>query len=99
MEPGDLVFIRNYAVDGQKRQKLEAKWLKLQILVLYLASKLTRYICKVYSNSKAKMYHLNNILLYQKKSSLFVNKVSLFIKPEKTILTVIERKKIGELGK
>lgn len=96
LELGNLVLIRNHAVDSLKRQKLKAKWLELRTLVLYSAFKLMRYIYKIYSDSKAKKYHLNNILLYQERSNLFVNRMYLIVRPKDTISTVIREKEIGK---
>lgn len=94
--PDDLVLIRNHAIDSQREQKLEPKQLETRLMVLYFLSKLTRYVCNIYSNSKAKQYHLNNILLYQEKRSLFVDGMRFIVRPEETILTVIGGKEIGE---
>ncbi len=97
--PGDLVLVRNHAVDSQRGRKLEAKWLGPRILVSYSASKLTGHVREIYGDGKAKKYHLNDILLYQERGSLFVDGVRLFVKPEGTIPTVIGGKGIGKPGR
>lgn len=66
---GDLVVVRNHAVDSQKGRKLEGRWLGPQILVLYTASRLSAYIRKVHGVGKPKRYHLDDILLYNPRSS------------------------------
>ena len=96
---GNLVLVKNQAVNNQRRQKLEVNWLGPRLLVLYSASKLTEYVRKIYSDSKAKKYHLNDILLYQERRALFVDKVHLLAKSEGTVPTVVGGKGIGELGR
>ncbi len=96
--PGDLVLVRNHAVDSQRGRKLEAKWLGPRLLVLYSASKLMEYIREIYSDGKAKKYPLNDILLYQEKRALFVDEMCLLAKPEGTVPTVIGEKGIREPG-
>ena len=39
LKPGDLVLVRNHAVDSQRERKLETKWPGLWILVSYFASR------------------------------------------------------------
>ena len=46
--PGDLVLLRNHAVDSQRGRKLEAKWLGPRTLVSYSASKLTGHVREIY---------------------------------------------------
>lgn len=68
-EPGDLVLVRNHAVDGQRGRKLEAKWLGPRILVSYSASKVLAHIREIYGDGKTKKYHLNDIVLYKERSA------------------------------
>lgn len=66
---GDLVVVRSHAVDSQKGRKLEGRWLRPQILVSYTASRLSVYVREVQGVGKPKRYHLDNILLYNPRSS------------------------------
>ena len=61
---GDLVVVRNHAVDSQKGRKLEWRWFGPRILVLYTASRLSAYVREVHGVGKPKRYHLDDILLY-----------------------------------
>lgn len=47
LKEGDLVVVRNHAVDSQKGRKLEGRWLGPRILVSYTASKLSAYVREV----------------------------------------------------
>lgn len=96
-ELDDLVLVRNHAVDSQREWKLEAKLPELRILLLYLASKLTAYVCEVYSNNKTRKNHINNTLLYPKRNGLFVDGVRPLVRLKDTIPTVIEGKEIEEI--
>lgn len=66
---GDLVVVRNHAVDSQKGRKLEGRWLGPRILVSYTASRLSAYVREVHGVGKPKRYHLDDILLYNPHSS------------------------------
>lgn len=68
-ELGDLILVKNHAIESQKERKLKAKWFGPRIFDLYLASKFLAHIQEIYDNRKTKKYHLNNIVLYKKKST------------------------------
>lgn len=63
----NLALVKNHAINCQKRQKPEAKWLRLRLFVLYFVFNLTGYVCKIYDDGKAKNDYLNNILLFEEK--------------------------------
>lgn len=62
-------MVKNHAVDSQRGRKLEGRWLGPRILVSYTASKLSAYIREVHGVGKPKRYHLDDILLYNPRSS------------------------------
>lgn len=70
---GDLVVMRNHAVDSQKERKLESRWLGLRILVSYTAPGLSAYVGKLYGSGNTKRYQLNDLLLYNPRSALKLN--------------------------
>lgn len=97
-EPGDLVLVRNHAVDGQRGRKLEAKWLGPRILVLYSASKVSAHVREMYGDGKTKKYHPNDIVLYKKRSAFTREGVPILQGPHDTVPAVIEGRGAGEPG-
>lgn len=61
---GDLVLVRNHAVDGQRGRKLEGKWLGPRLLVSLSSSGLTGRVRELYEEGSTKKYHVNDLILY-----------------------------------
>lgn len=98
-EPGDLVLVRNHAVDGQRGRKLEAKWVGPRILVSYYsASKVSGHLREIYGDGKTKKYHLNDILLYKERSAFTQGGVPIMRGPHGTVPAVIGGRVTGEPG-
>lgn len=66
---GDLIVVRSHAVDSQKGRKLEGRWLGPRLLVSYTISRLSAYVREVHRVGKPKRYHLDDIILYNPRSS------------------------------
>lgn len=71
LEPNDLVFVRNYIVNGEKRRKLESKYLGPEIFVFSSALKILMQTQKIYDDKKTKKYSFNNVVLFKKRSAHF----------------------------
>ena len=95
---GDLVIVRNHAVDSQKGRKLESRWLGPRILVSYTASGLSAYIRKLHGSGKTKRYHLNDLLLYNPRSAFKINDTTILQTSHGKVPTVIGGRGGGEPG-
>ena len=95
---GDLVVVRNHAVDSQKGRKLESRWLGPRILVSYTASGLSAYIRKLHGSGKTKRYHLNDLLLYNPRSAFKINDTTILQTSHGKVPTVIGGRGGGEPG-
>ncbi|KAM0800520.1 hypothetical protein BDR22DRAFT_821397 [Usnea florida] len=73
-EPGDLVIVRNHAVDAQKGRKLEAKWLGPRLLVSKTKHGMSGYVRDLHGEGKPKRYHLNDMLLYHQRGPVFLRR-------------------------
>ena len=65
--PGDLVVVRNHAVDNQRGRKLEAKWLGPRLLTRVTAHGLSGYVRELHGSGQEKRYSLNDMLLYHER--------------------------------
>ena len=65
--PGDLVIIRNHAVDNQHGRKLERKWLGPRLLTRMTRSGLSGYVRELHGEGKEKRYHINDMKLYYER--------------------------------
>ena len=53
-KPGDLVIVRNHAVDNQRGRKLEAKWLGPRLLTRVTAHGLSGYVRELHGSGQEK---------------------------------------------
>lgn len=97
-EPGDLVIVRNHAVDAQKGRKLEAKWLGPRIFTGYTATGLSGHVREVHGEGVTKKYHLNDILLYKDRRPFHLDDVEVAQGPHGTNPAVIGGRGTGEPG-
>lgn len=97
-KPGNLVLVRNHAVDTQRGRKLEAKWLGPRILVSYSASKVSAHIREIYGDGKTKKYHLNDIVLYKERTAFTRDGIPILQRPHGTVPAIIGRRGAGEPG-
>lgn len=72
---GDLVLVRNHAVDGQRGRKLESKWLEPRLLVSLSSSGLTGRVRELYGEDGTKQYHLNDLIFYVERKDFEVSGV------------------------
>ena len=82
---GNLILVRNHAVDGQKRRKLESKWLGSRLLVSLSLLGLTRRVKELYGEGGTKKYHLNDLLLYVERKDFEVSRVKVLHQEMRTI--------------
>ncbi len=90
--------MRNQAVNSQKGRKLEGRWLGPRILVSYTASRLSAYVRKVHGVGKTKRYHLDDILLYNPRSSFRIGNSVIHQGPHGTTPAIIGGHGSGEPG-
>lgn len=90
--------MKNHAVDSQKERKLEGRWLGPQILVSYTASRLSAYVREVHGVGKPKRYHLDDILLYNPRSSFRIGNSVIHQGPHGTTPAVTGDHSSGEPG-
>ena len=76
-EPGDLVLVRNHAVDRQHGRKLEAKWLGPRLFVKWSSHRRSGYIRELHGDGKLKRYSIDDILQYHQRGPVFVGSVLL----------------------
>ena len=95
---GDLVLVRNHAVDGQRGRKLESKWLGPRLLVSLSSSGLTGRVRELYGEGGTKKYHLNDLLLYVERKDFEVCGVKVLQQGMGTIPAVMGGHGGGEPG-
>lgn len=95
---GDLVVVRNHAVNSQKGRKLESRWLGPCILVSYTSLGLSTYIKELYGSGKTKKYNLNDLLLYNPWSAFKINDTTILQMSHGTVSAVIGGRGGGEPG-
>ncbi len=84
-----LVFVNYHAVDGQRRRKLERKWLGPRLLVLLSLSGLTGRVRKLFGEGGTKKYHLNDLILYVERKDFEVSRVKVSQQGMRTTPAVI----------
>ena len=62
--PGDLVIVRNHAVDSQHGRKLEKRWLGPRLLTRMTGSGLSGYVRELHGEGKEKRYYVDDMKLY-----------------------------------
>ena len=91
-------MLRNHAVDSQKGRKLEGRWLGLRIPVSYTASRLSACVRVVHGVGRPKRYHLDDILLYNPRSSFQMGNSVIYQGSHGTVPAVIGGHGTGEPG-
>ncbi len=95
---GDLVLVRNHAVDGQRGRKLESRWLGPRLLVSLSSSGLTGRVRELFGEGGTKKYHLNDLILYVERKDFEVSGVKVFQQGMGTTPAVIGGHGEGEPG-
>lgn len=98
LKTGDLVLVRNHAVDGQRGRKLESKWLGPRLLVSLSSSGLTGKVRELYGGGGTKKCHLNDLLLYVERKDFEVCGVKVLQQGMGTIPAVMGGHRGGEPG-
>ncbi|KAF3931381.1 Protease [Dactylella cylindrospora] len=66
-EPGNLVLVRRFELDGQKGRKLEAQWSEPKLLIGISPSTVTGYV-KDLHGTDIKKYHLDDLKIYRSRA-------------------------------
>ncbi len=75
---GDLVLVRNHALDRQRGRKLESKWLGPRLVVLLSLLGPTKRVKEIFGEGGTKKYHLNDLILYVERKDFKVSGVKVF---------------------
>ena len=70
-----MILVRNHSVDKQHSRKLKAKWLKFRILIKYTKQERSVWVKEFYGSSKAKRYHIDDLILYHEREATFVGNI------------------------
>lgn len=95
---GNLVVVRNHAVDSQKGRNLESRWLGPRILVSYTAFGLSAHVRELHGSGKTKRYHLNDRLLYNPRSAFKLNDTTIMQTSHGIVPVIISGQGGGEPG-
>ena len=93
---GDLVLVRNHALDRQRGRKLESKWLGPRLLVLLSLLGPTKRVKEIFGEGGIKKYHLNDLILYVERKDFKVSGVKVFQQDMGTTPAVIRGHERGE---
>ena len=70
--PGDLVVVRNHAINSQKGKKLESKWLRPRLLTRVTEHELSGYVRELHGTGQGKRYHMNDMMMYYEREPVII---------------------------
>ena len=76
-EPGDLVLVRNPALDNQKGRKLEARWLGPRLFLKWVKHKHSGFVRELHGNGAPKRYHIDDLIVYHEREPVLSGAVQL----------------------
>ena len=96
--PGDLVIVRNHAVDAQRSRKLEGKWLGPRLLTRTAKHGLSGYVRELHGDGRERRYHMNDLLLYHAREPVVTAGATLICSPHGTSPAVISASRTSNIN-